>query len=294
MIVQFVVQGAQSLLNNSSYNIIKLKSANHRQLSMRNDKAPFTDARVRQAIALSLDRPGWSRRCSTGSATSATTARSRPSSPRLTRASRSARRTSPRPSSCCRRPATRSGFSTTLTTEQYQEIPAAGAGHPPSRRRKIGVNINLKVETQIQLLRQGDVRQLRLAGRIMSLVDYGDRGVPERVPRGAADLARARGTRPTSRTRTYDSLVKQYVATVDLQTQKTLAGKIQTLLLNETPIVIPYFIDGLTATTSTSTASTPPRSPRSSSRTHTSRRTSAPFHPRAHDHVHPQAHRPRR
>jgi peptide/nickel transport system substrate-binding protein len=39
------------------------------------------------------------------------------------------------------------------------------------------------------------------------------------------------------------------VAAVDLQTQKTLAGKIETLLLNETPIVIPYFINGLTATT---------------------------------------------
>ena len=30
---------------------------------MRNDMAPFTDARVRQAIALSLDRPGMVRRC---------------------------------------------------------------------------------------------------------------------------------------------------------------------------------------------------------------------------------------
>ena len=57
VIVQFVVQGAQSLLNNSQYKIIKLKSANHRELSMRNDQAPFTDARVRQAIALSLDVP---------------------------------------------------------------------------------------------------------------------------------------------------------------------------------------------------------------------------------------------
>ena len=69
VIVQFVVQGAQSLLNNSQYNIIKLKSANHRELSMRNDQAPFTDPRVRQAIALS---PGparaWCRRCSTATA----------------------------------------------------------------------------------------------------------------------------------------------------------------------------------------------------------------------------------
>jgi len=47
----------------------------------------------------------------------------------------------------------------------------------------------------------------------------------------------------------YDKLVKQYVAAVDLQTQKTLAGQIETLLLAQTPLVIPYFIDGLTATT---------------------------------------------
>ena len=46
------------LLNDASqYTIIKLKSSNHRELSMRNDQAPFTDARVRQAIAYSLDRP---------------------------------------------------------------------------------------------------------------------------------------------------------------------------------------------------------------------------------------------
>ena len=53
---------------------------------------------------------------------------------------------------------------------------------------------------------------------------------------------------PASRTRTYDSLVKQYVAAVDLSSQRQIAGKITTLLLQETPIVIPYFIDGLTAT----------------------------------------------
>ena len=37
-------------------------------------------------------------------------------------------------------------------------------------------------------------------------------------------------------------------AAVDLQSQRQLAGKIQTLLLDETPLIIPYFIDGLTAT----------------------------------------------
>ena len=44
---------------------------------------------------------------------------------------------------------------------------------------------------------------------------------------------------PDSTTLQYDSLVKQYVAALDLQTQKTIAGKIETLLLQETPIVYP-------------------------------------------------------
>ena len=53
---QFSVAGGEQLLN-GSYNVIKLKSSAHRELSMRCDQAPFTDPRVRQAIALTLDRP---------------------------------------------------------------------------------------------------------------------------------------------------------------------------------------------------------------------------------------------
>jgi peptide/nickel transport system substrate-binding protein len=82
----------------------------------------------------------------------------------------------------------------------------------------------------------------------MSLVDYGSRGVPNVFlasplvtggPWNAAHFSN----------KTYDNLVKQYVAAVDLQVQRQIAGKIETLLLQETPLVIPYFIDGLTAST---------------------------------------------
>lgn len=40
------------------------------------------------------------------------------------------------------------------------------------------------------------------------------------------------------------------MATVDLQTQKQIAGKIQSLLLAETPVIVPYFVDELNATKS--------------------------------------------
>ena len=59
---QFAVSGGEQLLaSGAPYNIIRLKSSAHRELSMRCDQAPFTDPRVRQAIALTLnrrDRPG--------------------------------------------------------------------------------------------------------------------------------------------------------------------------------------------------------------------------------------------
>ena len=53
---QFSVTGGEALLS-GGYNVIKLKSSAHRELSMRCDMAPFSDPRVRRAVALTLNRP---------------------------------------------------------------------------------------------------------------------------------------------------------------------------------------------------------------------------------------------
>jgi len=47
---------------------------------------------------------------------------------------------------------------------------------------------------------------------------------------------------------TYDSLVKQYNAAADIQSQQGIAKQIQELLLDETPIIFAYFYDYLGAT----------------------------------------------
>jgi peptide/nickel transport system substrate-binding protein len=47
----------------------------------------------------------------------------------------------------------------------------------------------------------------------------------------------------------YDKLVAQYIAASDVTTQKSLAGQIETLLLDQTPIIYGYFYNYLTATT---------------------------------------------
>ncbi len=247
VIVQFVPQGATSLLNNSSYNIIKLKSANHRELSMRNDKAPFTDARVRQAIALSLNRPAMVSALLSGLGEVGNDSPFAPKFPSTDTSVPQRTQDVAKAKQLLSAAGHPNGFTTDLFTEQYEEIPAM-ATVIQQAAKAIGVNINLKVETQSAYYGKATYGNSDWLDGIMSLVDYGDRGVPNvflqsaLTSTGPWNAARFKNSQ-------YDSLVKQFVAAVDLQTQKSIAGKIQTLLLNETPIVIPYFIDGLTATT---------------------------------------------
>ena len=247
-IVQFVVQGAQSLLNNSQFNIIKLKSANHRELSMRNDQAPFTDPRVRQAIALSLDRPGMVKALLDSYGDLGNDSPFAPKFPSTDTSVPQRALDIAKAKALLSAAGHPSGFSTTLTTEEYQEIPQL-AQVIAEAATKIGFNIKLKVENQTNYYGKATYGNSDWLDATMSLVDYGDRGVPNvflEAPLSSGGPWNAAHFKNPS----YDSLVKQYVASVDLQTQKQLAGKIETLLLAQTPLVIPYFINALTATAS--------------------------------------------
>jgi peptide/nickel transport system substrate-binding protein len=134
-----------------------------------------------------------------------------------------------------------------MKTEIYEEVPQlaqvikAGAA-------KAGININLNIEQQSAYYGKATYGNSDWLDGTMSLVDYGDRGVPNvflEAPLTSAGPWNA----ARFKNKTYDSLVKQYVAALDLPGQRTIAGKIETLLLAETPLVIPYWIDGLTAST---------------------------------------------
>jgi peptide/nickel transport system substrate-binding protein len=248
VITQFVVQGAQGLLNNPSFTIITLKSSNHRELSMRNDQAPFTDARVRQAVALTMDRPGMVAALLAGKGQLGNDSAFAPvfrstdtSVPQRVQDIAKAKQLLAAAGHA-------NGFSTSLVTEIYQEVPAL-AQVMKANMAKAGINASLKVETQTQYYGKSTIGNSDWLDSTMSLVDYGSRGVPNVL---IAPTLTSTGTWNAARFKnpTYDNLVKQYVAAVDLQTQRQLAGKIQTLLLQETPIVIPYFVDGLTASKS--------------------------------------------
>jgi len=248
---QFSVSGAEELLT-GSYNIIKLKSAAHRQLSMRNDQAPFTDPRVRQAIALTLNRPQIVQALFKGYADVGNDSPFAPVYPSTNTSVAQRTENLSKAKSLLSAAGHGSGFSTQLVTENFVEIPQYAQIIAESAKQ-VGVNISLKVESSAQYYGKATFGNSDWLDATMSLVDYGHRGVPNAFLTSALQTYNAKtGTGVWNAAHfsnaQYDKLAAQYVAASDLSTQRTIAGQIETLLLDQTPVIFGYFYNFLTAT----------------------------------------------
>ncbi len=249
---QFSVTGGEALLG-GNYNIIKLKSSAHRELSMRTDQAPFTDPRVRQAIALTLNRPQIVTALFKGLADVGNDSPFAPIFPSTNTSISQRVQNISQAKSLLAAAGHSSGFSTQLVTENIQEIPAF-AQIVAQSAAQIGVKINLNVEAQSKYYGNNTFGGSDWLDGTMSLVDYGHRGVPNVFLGAPLETINAKaGTGSWNAARfsnaQYDKLVAQYVAAPDVSTQRSVAGQIETLLLNETPIIYAYFYNYLTATT---------------------------------------------
>jgi peptide/nickel transport system substrate-binding protein len=248
---QFSVSGAQELLT-GSYNIIKLKSSAHRELSMRCDQAPFTDPRVRQAIALTLNRTAIVTALFKGYADVGNDSPFAPVFPSTDTSISQRTQNISQAKSLLAAAGHSSGFSTQLVTENLLEIPDY-AQIVVQSAAQIGVKINLKVESSSAYYGKATFGQSDWLDATMSLVDYGHRSVPNAFLTAALETINAKtGTGPWNAAHfnnaQYDKLAAQYVAASDLSTQRSIAGQIETLLLAQTPVIFGYFYNYLTAT----------------------------------------------
>jgi peptide/nickel transport system substrate-binding protein len=250
---QFAVSGGEQLLApGAPYNIIRLRSSAHRELSMRCDQAPFTDSRVRQAIALTLDRPAIVQALFKGFADIGNDSPFAPVFPSTNTSVPQRKQNIAQAKSLMAAAGHSSGFSTTLTTEMLLEIPDY-AQIVAQSAKAIGVDIKLKVESSAAYYGQATFGNSDWLDATMSLVDYGHRSVPNVFLGAPLETINAKtGTGSWNAAHfnnaQYDKLVAQYVATADLSTQRTIAGQIETLLLDQTPIIFGYFYNYLTAT----------------------------------------------
>jgi len=246
---QMVVQGAQGLLNDPDVKVVKVRAATHRQLHMRTDVPKFADKRVRQAIALALDRPGIIAGLFRGLAEPGNDSPFAPVYPSTDKSVPQRKKDIPAARALMAAAGVPNGFEATLTTERLQEIPDY-AVLVQNACREIGVKLNLKIETDSAYYGKAQPGQSDWLDSEMGITDYGHRGVPNTLL-GAPLLSGGAWNAAHFKNPAYDGLVAQYIATTDLGVQRETAKKIQTLLLDETPVIFAYFYDYLMATAPT-------------------------------------------
>ena len=248
----FTVTGGERLLGRGApYNIIRLRSSAHQELSMRCDQAPFTDPRVRQAIALTLNRPDIVTALFNGYADVGNDSPFAPVFPSIDTTVPQRVQNIAKAKALMSAAGHSAGFSAQLVTEQFLEIPEY-AQIVVQAAKALGVTVKLTVETPSAYYGKAVFGRSDWLDATMSLVSYGHRSVPNvylsaPLQTTSAKLGTGSWNAAHFNDSEYDRLSRQYIAALDLSSQRTIAGQIETLLLNETPIIYGYFYNHLSA-----------------------------------------------
>lgn len=243
-----VAAGRAIINDTANYKIIKIAGSTHRQLSMRTDKEPFTDKRVRQAIALTLDRPAIIQGLFEGFADlgndspfAPVFASTNPDVPQREKNIEQAKQ-------LLADAGVEGGFKVQLNAIKTGEVPQY-AQIVQDSAKEIGVDIQLVIQDASSYYGDAVFGSSPWLDSVMSLVDYGHRGVPN-VLLGAPLLSDGVWNAAHFKNSEYDKLVADFYKEPDIGRQQEIAGNIQTLLLDETPIIFAYFYNILTPTLS--------------------------------------------
>jgi peptide/nickel transport system substrate-binding protein len=240
-----VLQGV-GLLNDPNIDIIRTPSTAHQQVHMRTDLDPFKDKRVRRAIALCLDRPKIVQGLMKGKAQLGNDSPFAAAFPSTDKTVPQREKNIAEAKKLMEAAGMSKGFQTTLTTEKYLEIPDFAVLIQNAVKAIKG---NIKVNVLDQGAYYGDAvyGKSPWLDSDMGITDYGHRGVPN-VFLSAPLMSDGTWNGAHFKNSEYDKLVAGYIVALDIDAQRAAAGKIQRLLLDETPILFVYFYDFLTAT----------------------------------------------
>ncbi|MFZ0387453.1 MAG: ABC transporter substrate-binding protein [Solirubrobacteraceae bacterium] len=240
-----VPTGAEALLTGSQYKVFGRTSSGHREISMRCDQPPFNDPRVRRAVALTLDRPGMISSLMSGKAVPGNDSPFAPKFPSTDLSVPQRKQDIAQAKQLLAQAGHPRGFSATYTSEVTLEMP--GLAQIVQQNAKLaGIDFKLDILQQSSYYGKSTFGSSPWLDSTVSAVDYGDRGTPN-IFLQAALTSQGIWNAAHFKDPAYDKLVTQYVGETDLSSQRATAGKIEQLLLDQTPLMIPYFITALFA-----------------------------------------------
>jgi peptide/nickel transport system substrate-binding protein len=244
-VLQFSVAGGKSLLTDDTIRTSELHAASHRQVHIRTDKEPFTDKRVRQAMAFLVNR----RNLVDGLLdTKSDYGNDSPFAP----AHKSTDRSVPQRQQDIAKArellaaaGQEGGFGFQIDTWDGFEMPDLAA-LIQNDVRAAGLRGRLNITDSASYYGDAVFGKSRWLDSTMGITEYGHRGVPNTLLR-APLISKGTWNSAHFKNDQYDQLVDDYVAALDLQTQRRYARQIQELLLDEVPIMFTYFYYYLSA-----------------------------------------------
>jgi peptide/nickel transport system substrate-binding protein len=209
---------------------------------MRVDKPPFTDKRVRQALALTLDRPKIIEGLFQGRADVGNDemfAPLFPGSPTLPQR----RQDYAKAKQLLRDAGHEGGLKITLAYEVYVEIPQY-AVFLQEMMKPAGVTVTLDQMTQDAYYGSGNTQPWLEVP--MGIVDWASRTIPSQFILPAYTC---KGVWNSAHwcDEEFDTLVKQYDATLDRSTRHALVRRIASIQQDATPAIIAYWVEVLRA-----------------------------------------------
>jgi peptide/nickel transport system substrate-binding protein len=245
VLAQFSPVNGKALLTDQNITVIELRAAQHRQLHMRTDKEPFNDKRVRQAVALLINRDNIVKGLLEGKSDYGNDSPFAPVYP-STDKSVPQRKQDVEQAKALLSEAGASNISLELRGWNGFEMPQY-AQLVQNDLKAAGIGVKLNFTDAGSYYGDAVYGKSPWLDSTFGLTEYGHRGAPN-VYLGAPLKSDGTWNSAHFKNKEYDQLVTDYVAALDLQSQRTAAKKIQEMLLDEVPIVFAYFYFYLTAT----------------------------------------------
>ena len=245
IVSNFSVAGGGALLDDPSVTLIEVRASQHRKIHMRTDMEPFTDKRVRQAMALALDRQALVDGLFDGRADIGNDSPFAPVFPSTDPSVAQREQNIDQAKQLLADAGKGGGFSVKLESWQGFEIPDL-AVLVQNAAEEIGVKVQLQITDDGAYYGDFTYGGSRWLDSPFGITDWGHRGVPN-VFLSSALGSKGPWNAPHFKNPTFDKLLADYVAAFDLDSQRAVASQIQELLLDETPAIFPYFYYHLAA-----------------------------------------------
>jgi peptide/nickel transport system substrate-binding protein len=235
---------ALTLQNDPNFVVSQSPTAGHLQIHLRCDKGPFSaDKRLRQAMLLTLDRPGIIQGVISGFGVVGNDSPMAPGYATTDKTVAQRKKDIAKAKALMVAAGKPDGFDVTLSTWGRADIKLLAQVVKQSAK-EIGINVTIDIADDDGSAYYDDKRSPSWLNSDFGITEYGHRGVPN-VYLNSALIGGGVWNAAHYASAEFDAAAKSFMAASDITVQKGLSKKIQEILLEDSPVGFTFFGNAL-------------------------------------------------